>query len=212
MGTVARIRRRGTCARSSDAWYLRAAMRGRRLVLASCVLLAAGCGGDNARQDADEPSGTWKVDVVEADFPKSQHIAKPETMRIKVRNADNRALPNVAVTVDSFTARSEQANLADPNRPVWVVDDQPRGGTTAYTNTWALGRIEPGQTKTFEWKVTPVKAGTFDITYRVAAGLDGKAKAELSGGGRPQGKFDVSISREPAQSRVDPDTGEVIRR
>ena len=186
-------------------------MRVPTILLTGLALAVAGCGGDAKRQDADEPSGTWKVDV-EAEFPRSQQIAKGETMRIRVRNADDRVLPNVAVTVDSFSRRSEQAGLADANRPVWIVDDGPRGGVTAYTNTWALGRIEPGQTRTFEWKVTPVKAGSFDITYRVAAGLDGKAKAELSGGGRPQGKFEVEVSREPAQARVDPDTGEVVRR
>jgi len=187
-------------------------MRGRTILLAGCALAVTGCGGGGERQDADEPKGTWKVDVVEADFPKAQHVAKPETMRIKVRNADDRKLPNLAVTVDSFARRSEQAGLSDPNRPVWVIDDGPRGGVTAYTNTWALGTVDPGETKTFEWKVTPVKAGSYDITYRVAAGLDGKARAELAGGGRPQGKFSVQVSREPAQARVDPDTGEVIRR
>ena len=182
------------------------------MLLACCALAVAGCGGDSMRQDADEPRGTWKVELVETEFPADQHIAKEETMRIKVRNADSRALPNLAVTVDSFSRRSEQAGLADPTRPVWVIDDGPRGGVTAYTNTWALGRVDPGETKTFEWKVTPVKAGSFDITYRVAAGLDGKAKAELDSGGKPQGKISVEVSREPAQSRVDPDTGEVIRR
>jgi hypothetical protein len=186
-------------------------MRGQTILLAGCLAFVAGCGGGE-RQDADEPRGTWDVEVTEAKFPTSQHIAKSETMRISVRNAGDRAVPNVAVTVDSFTTRSKQAGLADPNRPVWVVDDGPRGGTTAYTSTWALGRIEPGRTKTFEWKVTPVKAGDYRVNYRIAAGLDGKAQARLANGDRPQGTFDVSISREPAQSRVDPDTGEVVRR
>ncbi len=47
----------------------------RRLVVLVAVL-AAGCGGP-ARQDADEPSGDFKVEIVSASFPKSQHIAKP---------------------------------------------------------------------------------------------------------------------------------------
>ena len=186
-------------------------MRGQSILLTGCVAaFAAGCGGGE-RQDANEPRGTWDVEVVEAKFPRSQHIAQQETMRIAVRNADDRPLPNVAVTVDSFSQRSKQPGLADPNRPVWVIDDGPRGGTTAYTSTWALGRIPPGQTKTFEWKVTPVKAGKYEVDYRVAAGLDGKAKAVAVDGKRPEGTFDVSVSREPAQSRVDPETGDVIR-
>jgi hypothetical protein len=193
-------------------WYVRRRMRGRSIALAGCAaVVVAGCGGESARQDADEPSGTWTVDVVEAEFPRSQRLAEQETLRIRVRNTADRAVPNVAVTVDSFSRRSEQAGLADPNRPVWIVDDGPRGGGTAYTNTWALGRMAPGQTKTFEWKVTPVEAGTHRVSYRVAAGLDGKAKARLDGGDRPEGTFTVQVSKEPSQSRVDPDSGDVIR-
>jgi hypothetical protein len=56
-----------------------------------------------------------------------------------------------------------------------------------------------------------VEAGTHRISYRVAAGLDGKAKARLDGGDRPEGTFTVRISKEPAQSRVDPESGDVIR-
>ena len=175
------------------------------------VALAAGCGGDSARQDADEPRGTWNVEVVEAEFPSSQRLARQETMRIRVRNADDRAVPNVAVTVEGFSRRSEQPGLADPTRPVWILDNGPRGGTTAYTNTWALGTIPPGGTKTFEWRATPVRAGTHRLTYRVAAGLDGKAKAQVAGGRAPEGSFSVSVERKPPRSRVDPDTGDVVR-
>ena len=201
-------------ARPLVLWYVRRAMRpsARWIALASCLGVVAGCGGgESARQDADEPSGTWTVDVVEAEFPRSQRLAEQETLRIRVRNTAERAVPNVAVTVDSFSRRSEQAGLADPNRPVWIVDDGPRGGTTAYTNTWALGRMAPGQTKTFEWKVTPVEAGTHKVSYRIAAGLDGKAKARLDGGDRPEGTFTVKVDEEPSQARVDPDSGDVIR-
>ena len=94
---------------------------------------------------------------------------------------------------------------------MWIIDDSPRGGVTAYTNTWALGQVKAGETKEFVWKVTPVKAGDFEVKYRVAAGLDGKAKAVLAGGARPSGSFDVSISRDPDDARVDPGTGEVVR-
>ena len=178
---------------------------------AVCASLIAGCGGDEKRQDADEPSGEWVVEVVDADFAKKQKLARQETMRIRVRNTEDRPIPNIALTVDGFSRASEQAGLADSNRPVWVVDDGPRGGVTAYTNTWALGRVPAGETKTFEFKVTPVKPGEHEVTYRLSAGLDGKAKARIAGGGRPEGKFAVTVSREPSQSRVDPDSGEVIR-
>jgi hypothetical protein len=179
---------------------------------ATCALLAAGCGGGEKRQDADEPEGEWVVEVVDAEFARSQRLARQETMRIRVRNTEDRAIPNIALTVDGFSRASEQAGLADQNRPVWIVDDGPRGGVTAYTNTWALGRVPPGAEKTFEFKVTPVKPGNHEVSYRLSAGLDGKAKARVAGGGRPEGKFAVRVARDPAQSRVDPETGEVVRR
>ncbi len=181
------------------------------LLVLSLPLAAAGCGGGGERQDADEPRGTWTVDVVNAEFPEQQRLARQSEMVISVRNRESRPIPNVAVTVEGFERRSEQPGLADPNRPVFVIDDGPRGGVTAYTSTWALGRVPARSTKTFRWKVTPVTPGEHELTYRVAAGLDGKAKARLAGGGRPEGRFEVSVSRRPAQSRVDPDSGEVIR-
>jgi hypothetical protein len=172
--------------------------------------LVAGCGGGE-RQDADEPEGTYKVDVVDAEFPLAQRLAKAETLTIRVRNADSKKIPNVAVTVDSFTTASKQEGLADPQRPVWIVDDGPRGGTTAYTNTWALGEIPPGQERTFAWKVTAIKSGEYTVKYRVSAGLDGKAKAQLGDGGVPEGSFKVSIADTPPAATVDPETGRVIR-
>ena len=172
--------------------------------------LVAGCGGGE-RQDEDEPEGTFKVEVVDADFPLAQRLAKAETLTIRVRNADTKKIPNVAVTVDSFTTVSKQEGLADPSRPVWIVDDGPQGGTTAYTNTWALGEIPPGQERTFTWKVTAIKPGDYTVKYRVSAGLDGKAKAQLGDGGVPEGSFKVKIADTPPAARVDPETGKVIR-
>jgi hypothetical protein len=181
------------------------------LIAAGAATLAvAGCGGGE-RQDAAEPSGTFKVDVVRASFPTKQHLAQPERFVIAVRNTGDRAVPNVAVTVSSFAERSEQAGLADPERAVWIIDDSPRGGQTAYTNTWALGRLPPGQTRRFVWRVTAVQAGTHTVKWQVAAGLNGKAKATLSGNRAPAGSVTVDVSDKPGQARVDPKTGEVIR-
>jgi hypothetical protein len=176
------------------------------------VLLASGCGGSGGeRQDKDEPSGKWTVDVVDASFPAQQKLSEQVEMRVRVRNEDSKTMPNLAITVDGFQSRSEQPGLADPSRPVWIIDDGPRGGVTAYSSTWALGKVKAGETKEVVWKVTPVKAGDYELKYRIAAGLDGKAEAVLAGGEKPAGKFAVSVSREPDQARVDPDTGEVIR-
>ena len=50
----------------------------RRIVTAlfGAALLASGCGGGE-RQDADEPSGTFKVDV-SASFPAEQRLARAD--------------------------------------------------------------------------------------------------------------------------------------
>jgi len=178
-----------------------------------CAAPAAGCGGGGGeRQDADEPRGEWNVDVVEASFPRSQRVSRQERLTIRVRNEErSRAIPNLAVTVEGFGERSEQAGLSDPNRPVWILDRPPTGGTTAYTNTWALGRVPPGAEREFTWRLTPVRAGRRTVRYRISAGLDGKAVARLEGGGSPTGRFRVSISDDPSQSRVDPETGAVVR-
>ena len=172
--------------------------------------VATGCGG-GTRQDANEPSGTFNVGVQRADFPQKQHLGKQEELVVSVHNNDRRTIPNVAVTIDpGFSAREDRQDLADPNRPIWIVDSGPRGGITAYTNTWALGSLAPGGSKTFTWRVTPVRAGTYDVHYRVAAGLNGKAKAQSANGKVPEGSFTVKVSSKPEQATVNPDTGAVV--
>jgi hypothetical protein len=181
--------------------------------LALAGFVTVGCGGGE-RQDADEPSGTFPVDVVKATFPAKQRLAESSELQIAVRNAGDKAVPNVAVTVESdeadqtaaaaaFAEASDQPGLADSSRPVWVLDTAPHGGITAYTNTWALGPLKPNQTKTFVWHVTAVKSGVHAIKYKVAAGLDGKAKAVLAGGNEePTGTFTINVSGKPASARV----------
>ena len=179
------------------------------MALAVGLLAVAGCGG--TRQDADEPSGTFNVDVAQASFPTEQRLAGQAEMRIIVRNPGPKAVPNVAVTIEgadgaapaqAFGEASKQAGLSDASRPVWIVDAGP-GGETAYVNTWALGRLPAGAQRTFVWRVTPVVPGTHTVRYRIAAGLNGKAKAAVSGGGAPTGSFRITISRRPAGVRVD---------
>lgn len=187
-------------------------LNGRRALACAPVLaaLAVGaCGGE--QQDKNEPSGTFPVSVVRSSFPSKQHIAQPERMVISVKNTGRKTVPDLAVTVDSFSSRSEQPELADPSRAIWIIDKSPAGGDTAYTNTWALGSLRPGQTRRFVWRVTAIKPGTHTVKWRVAAGLNGKAQARTGGDQIPQGQFTVDVSDKPAQSRVDPATGQIIR-
>jgi hypothetical protein len=178
----------------------------------------AGCGGGE-RQDKHEPAGTFKVAVVSASFTKQQRLSDDAVMRIVVRNADTKTIPNVAVSVTSdddskggagFTTRSDDATLSDPTRQLWIVDKGPHGGDTAYLSTWALGPLPAGATKTFEWHVTPVVPGTHTLRWHVAAGLNGKAIARTADGSDAAGRFRVTVSRKPPAATVDPKTGDVV--
>ena len=174
------------------------------------VLGAAACGG-GASQSADEPSGTYRVAIVRSSFPVRQRVAAPTRLVIDVRNTGRKTVPDVAVTVDAFSSPSERTDLADAQRPVWIVDRPPEGSTTAYTDTWALGPLAAGETKRFVWRLTPVQPGTHRLEYRVAAGLTGQAKAVQAGDRVPEREMTVRISTRPASARVDPETGAVVR-
>jgi hypothetical protein len=120
-------------------------------------------------------------------------------------------VPNLAVTVGrngkaTFSYESQQPGLADPERPIWIIDDPPRGGTTAYVDTWALGHLRPHETKTFRWGVTAVRAGTYKVDYQVAAGLNGNAKVRRAG---TTGTFQVNVTHQPSQACVT-DSGDVV--
>jgi hypothetical protein len=87
--------------------------------------------------------------------------------------------------------------------------DPPGGGETAFVNTWALGMLAPGASKSFVWHVTPVKAGVHTVHYAVVADLDGKAHARLVGGGQPTGSFVAQIAPMPPRTHLNPETGQV---
>lgn len=216
---------RSTGSLDTSLWYVPAAMEGSRRALWATSVAAivaagfvAGCGGGE-RQDADESSGTFKVKVLKASFPERQRLANQAVMQVVVRNDSGQTIPNVAVTVTSdddakggagFTTRSTGADLADPTRQLWIVDEGPRGGDTAYVSTWALGRLAAGRTKTFEWHVTPVVAGTHMLRWHVAAGLNGKAVARTANGQDVAGTFRVRVASKPAPVKVDPKTGDIV--
>ncbi|MHB8657836.1 MAG: hypothetical protein ACYC91_07745 [Solirubrobacteraceae bacterium] len=193
----------------------------------SAAILAAvslsACGG-GARQDVSEPRGNFPVAVQAARFPASQRLSQHSHLVIKVRNAGNKAIPDIAVTItDPATGTSAQAfgeligsseQLASHSRPVWIIDQAPGpcgyscgaggpgGGVTAYSNTWALGSLAPGRTATFDWALTAVRPGTHTVQYQIAAGLNGKARAILQGGGSPVGRFRVIVHDQPSQAYV----------
>jgi hypothetical protein len=200
--------------------------RGHALLVGLCGLTAAvavGC-GSGERQDANEADASYDVTVVDAKFPTTQRLAEQSNLTITVRNDAKETIPNVAVTLEGLEARSDNPNLQDPNRPVFVINGDaaeiggyqdvklaaPEGGQTALVDTWTLGKLEPGAKKTFRWRMTAVKPGPFEVSYAVAAGLGGKAKAVGPGDAQPQGSFKGTITAKAPVSRIGPDGRTVI--
>ena len=199
-------------------WYVGAALRRVTANLCACAaatvatVAVGACGGDDERRDADAPGGTYTVSVPRPAFPAAQRLAKQATLVVRVRNAGERAIPNVVVTVRGFRDRAGGSHDADLGRDLWIVDEGPGAAATAFADTWTAGRLEPGRTTTLRWRVTPVVPGTHTVRYEVSPALAGTARAQLDGGGRPAGALRVRVSGAPAQARVDPATGEVRRR
>jgi hypothetical protein len=235
-GTVGAERWREPARVRPFRWYVRPALRAPGLgvqsgargtaacLLTACVLAVAGCGGGE-RQDENEPEGNFPVEVVRASFPDHQKLAKSSNLVVTVRNAGDDTIPNVAVTVNGFDKRKRDPDLADPSRPVFAVngvqvqiagfpeakDAAPRGCDTAYVNTWACGPLKPGDERTFVWKVTAVKAGPYKVSWRVGAGLNGKAKAvSAGGGGAPTGTFTGTVSKAAPDVRIAADGKTVV--
>ena len=201
------------------------------------ALAISACGGGQ-NQAASEPSGNFAVNVSKATFPTAQRLSQHTHLVIAVHNTGSKAIPDVAVTIcnvtcaypaprgqgsssQAFAADVSQSNLANPSRPLWVIERPPghcsfscqNGGqgaaVTAYANTWALGRLAPGKTARFDWTVTAVQPGRHVVAWQVAAGLNGKAKAVLSNGSAPHGTFAVKVSSAPAQSYVN-NNGQIV--
>lgn len=212
--------------------------RPRILACVAAAALAGGlvaCGGGEERQDVEEPSGDFPVAVTQARFPTDQRLAETSDLRLAIENIGEETVPDLAITIHTgdekadgpFNLRSEQPGLADPNRPVWILENQyPKlvepgmkpaefdqapsaGAEAAQTNTFSFGALPPGEAKEIVWRVTPVQAGTFTVHYELAAGLQGKAKAVTSDGNPVDGEFVVTISDKPPKARVN-DAGEPV--
>lgn len=207
------------------------------VAVASGVAVAggvAGCGG--SEQNAGEPHARFPVSIASS-FPAEQRLAQRTSFMVRVKNVGSRAIPDVAVTVlnPRYGSAAQafgtlipanaggQPILATRSRPVWIVDQEPGpcryschlrgpgGAATAYSDTWALGRLAPGRTAVFRWQLTAVQAGAYRVEYEVAAGLNGYAKAVLAGGAAARGHVDVHISSAPPAVTVHGD-GRVTQR
>lgn len=196
--------------------------------LAGLAVASAGCGGSEERQDVDEPAGKFPVEVTAAKFPTTQRLAQTSDLIMEIENSGEETVPDLAVTIytgdekasEPFYIRSEQPGLADPSRPVWILEEgypklltedvrlgnvdqaPPSGAEAAQTNTYSFGAVKPGDSKQIVFRVTPVKAGTYTVHYELAAGLNGKAEAVTNGGDPVEGEFVVTITDKPPRARV----------
>ena len=90
---------------------------------------------------------------------------------------------------------------------MWVVDSGPAGGESAYMNTWTVGPLGSGRTRTVTWKLTAVRPGDYTVRWRLSPALEGDA--ELADG-TTSGEFRVRIDDAPVSATVNGD-GEVVR-
>jgi hypothetical protein len=184
------------------------------------------CGGGE-RQDVREPSGNYPVKVTKANFPHRQLLVETSDLQLEIKNVGDQTIPDLAVTIyttpataptsepkarDSFSVRLDQPGLADPNRPVWILEEgYPKlitpgvtlknlghapsaGAAAAQTDTFQFGPVRSGEGKDIVWRVTPVRAGNYTVHYEVAAGLHGKAKAVTDNGGPVKDELAVTVS------------------
>ncbi|MGN6275292.1 MAG: hypothetical protein ACTHNP_05080 [Solirubrobacterales bacterium] len=194
--------------------------------LAAAALLAA-CGESSS--DANEATGTFHVKVTEASFPTKQKLGQTSLLKLAIRNTGKRALPGLTVTftvagkrgVNSslpFGVSAPQPELAQPDRPVWVLaqtyprlygSSSPGGASTSSPKTFDFGPLKPGETTTAVWKLSAVRQGKYTLLYTIDAGLSGKARAKTGNGVTPGGSFATEITSRLPETEVT-DSGEIV--
>ncbi len=226
-------------------WYVAAALGGHgkqasRLrsrtaiagVLAAVISISlAACGSGDSSSDANEPAGTYPLKVVSAKFPTEQKLGETTLMELGIRNTGEKTIPALTVNVSvggkegrgstlPFAIRDPQPELAQPDRPIWVLAEhypkfagssKPGGAATSNQKTYDFGKLEAGKTVDLVWKLSAVRSGQHILTYSIDAGLSGAAKAETDGGVEPGGSFTVQISSAPLDKEVT-DSGEVVEK
>lgn len=190
--------------------------------------LLAACGGDSSAEET-ERGGTYPVAVTTASFPAEQRLGQTALLRLGVRNTGEKTVPNLTITVViagkeganaslPFAIRDPQPELAQPDRPVWVLSAtyprlagsaDPGGASTSNPKTFAFGPLKPGETTEAVWKLSAVREGKWTLLYRVDAGLGGAARAETKGGVAPGGSIATEISSALPETEVT-DSGEVV--
>lgn len=197
-------------------------------MLAAAALLGA-CGGGDDSSQGEEPTGTFAVKVTEARFPAVQELGQTSLLRLGIRNTGKRTVPGLSATFTvagkqgvtsslPFGVNDQQPELAQPDRPVWVLAEtyprlrgssEPGGASTANRKTFDFGEVEPGEEVRAVWKLSAVRAGKYTLLYTIDAGPSGAAKAETDGGVIPGGSFTAEITERLPETEVT-DNGEIV--
>jgi len=193
------------------------------------VSIAACGGGGEPSADSNEAPGKYPVKIVRAEFPTDQRLGETTLLRLAVRNSGRRTVPalTVGITVGGedgrnsslpFGYRDPSPGLAQPDRPVWALaagypkvngSSETAGAGTSSSKTFDFGPLKRGAMTEAVWKLSAVKAGSYELLYEVGAGLGGTAKAETTPGTQAGGSFSVKVSDEPPETEVT-DSGEVV--
>lgn len=212
--------------RTASRFRLRAFLVG---VAATALAGTVSACGDDSSSAPGEAAGKYPVKVVTAEFPTAQRLGETVLLRLGVRNTGEKAVPALTMTISvggkegrasslPFTIRNPQPDLAQPDRPVWVLaakypklagSSTPGGAQSANQKTFNFGRLKPGATVEAIWKLSAVKEGPFTLLYSVDAGLNGEAKAVTSRGTQPGGSFAVEISSALPETEVT-DSGQIV--
>jgi hypothetical protein len=129
--------------------------------------------GESSSSDSNEKAGTYTVKVVKAEFPTKQRLGQTSLLRLGIRNEGENTVPAVAVTISiageagetsslPFGIHDPQPELAQPDRPVWVLAEgspqiagtdnptvaggvkNPGGAGTSSPKTFVLGPLKAG--------------------------------------------------------------------
>ena len=138
------------------------------------------------RQDANEPSGNFPVEVAKAKFPERQQLVETSDLELEIKNVGDETIPDLAVTIYTtpaptatgepkasrpFDIRLDQPTSPTRHRPVWILeDDFPKlitpGVSQKNLATAPSAGAAAAQTDTFQFGA--VRSGeSKDIVWRV---------------------------------------------
>lgn len=198
------------------------------LLTAALALTLGACGGGSEESNANEAEASYPV-IYTADFPARQRLGETSLLTIGVRNVGDEEIPALSVNISiageegqssslPFGIRDPQPELAQPDRPVWVLAEhypklagsaKSAGAETTSEKTFEFGPLPAGEKTEAVWKVSAVRTGAYRLLYEIAAGLGGKATAETEGGEPADGSLAVRITEAPPETVVT-DSGEVV--